>query len=270
MHLVPRIKCQYSVHNAGNFITGCGDSSRFLWQNPTNCCSDLESTDWSVAHGWCTMTQLLSRRGPLCFPVIMYPNFSALSTWMMWISFSLQKACSKTLCIWSAALPWLLCGIMQKSALSGSTSSNLIAGISPHVRRFSVWAFLKTVTTALHSDFLFTTQEKHPLLTCIALKSVNVCTQTWYGIIASHMYHCPAHYTRGSQTHLNTHYYTRWSVPTTDRLDLIYLSFAPAKHCAILRHTADGSMVSMNVRSAWRSVTLPWNRDFYTHIIRLR
>lgn len=80
MYLVPRIKCRYSVHNAGNFITGCGDSSSFLWQNPTNCCSDLESRDWSVAHGWCTMTQLLSRRGPLCFPVIMYPNFSALST----------------------------------------------------------------------------------------------------------------------------------------------------------------------------------------------
>jgi hypothetical protein len=80
MHLVPRIKCRYSVHNAGNFITGCGDSSSFLWQKPTNCCSDLVSIDWSVAHGWCTMTQLLSRRGPLCFPVIMYSNFSALST----------------------------------------------------------------------------------------------------------------------------------------------------------------------------------------------
>jgi hypothetical protein len=145
-------------------------------------------------------------------------------TWMMWISFSLQKACSKTLCIWSAAFPWLLCGIMQKSALSGSTSSNLIAGISPHVRRFSVWAFLKTVTTALHSDFLFTTQEKHPLLTCIVLKSLNLCTQTWYAIIASHMHHCPAHYTRDSQTHLNTYYYTRWYIPTTDRLDLIQLS----------------------------------------------
>lgn len=81
MHLVPRVKCWYSFHNAGNFITGCGDSSSCLWQNPTNCCSDLESTHWSVAHGWWTMTQLLSRRGPLCFPVIMYPNFSALSTW---------------------------------------------------------------------------------------------------------------------------------------------------------------------------------------------
>lgn len=101
----------------------------------------------------------------------------------MWISFSLQKACSKTHCIWSAALPLLLCGMMQKSALSGSTSSNLIAGISPHVRRFSVWAFLKTVTTALHSDFLFTTQEKHPLLSCIALKSLNLCTQTYMGLL---------------------------------------------------------------------------------------
>jgi hypothetical protein len=72
---------------------------------------------------------------------------------------------------------------MQKSALSGSTSSKLIAGISPHVSRFSVWAFLKTVTTALQSDFLFTTQEKHPLFTCIALKSLYLCTQTYMDLL---------------------------------------------------------------------------------------
>lgn len=124
-----------------------------------------------------------------CTSKMMYGTFPScyteneICTWIMWISFSLQKACSKTHCIWSAALPLLLCGMMQKSALSGSTSSNLIAGISPHVRRFSVWAFLKTVTTALHSDFLFTTQKKHPLLTCIALKSLNLCTQTCMGLL---------------------------------------------------------------------------------------
>ena len=133
----------------------------------------------------------------------------------MWISFSLQKACNKTHCIWSAALPLLLCGIMQKSALSGSISSNLIAGISPHVRRFSVWAFLKTVTTALHSDFLFTTQEKHPLLTCIALKSLNLCTQMYMGLLH---HTCitirrTTHAPHASQTHVD---------PTTHRLDLIY------------------------------------------------
>jgi hypothetical protein len=72
---------------------------------------------------------------------------------------------------------------MQKSAFSGSISSNLIAGISPHVRRVSVWAFLKTVTTALHSDFLCTTQEKHPLLTCIALNSLNLFTHVYVRLL---------------------------------------------------------------------------------------
>jgi hypothetical protein len=75
-----RDKFWRSFHNTGNLITGCGSSSRVLWQNPTSCCSDFESEDWSVAHGWCTITQLLSKRGPPCFPVTMWPSFSALST----------------------------------------------------------------------------------------------------------------------------------------------------------------------------------------------
>ena len=145
--------------------------------------------------------------------------------------------------------------MMQKSALSGSTSSNLIAGISPHVRRFSVWAFLKTVTTALHSDFLFTTQEKRPLLTCIALKSLNLCTQTYMGLL---------HHTRiTARRTRHARHKSIWT-PTTDRLDLIYPS--PLHRHNIAPYYATPQT---EVWRAWRSVTLPWNRDFYTRIIRL-
>jgi hypothetical protein len=138
----------------------------------------------------------------------------------------------------------------------------LIAGISPHVRRFSVWAFLNTVTTALHSDFLFTTQEKHPLLTCIALKSLNLCTQTYmelwhHACITVRRTTYAPHATR---KHVGPYYKSAQpDIPP---------SFAPTLHCAILRHTAGGSMDSMNVQWTPRSVTLPWNRGFYTHIIR--
>ena len=125
---------------------------------------------------------------------------------------------------------------MQKSALSGSTSSNLIAGISPHVRRFSVWAFLKTVTRALHSDFLFTTQEKHPLLTCIALSHLNYVLKRMkdYCITARRTKHAP---------------HKRIWTPTTSRLGLIYRRPLHRHNIAPCYATAGGSMESTNVRA---------------------
>ena len=126
---------------------------------------------------------LLYSTSKMVYDVFLCYTETEICTCIMWISFSLQNACSRTHCIWRAALPWLPCGMMQKSTLSGSASSNLIAGVSPHVRRFSVWAFLKTVTTALHNDFLFTTQENRPLLTCIAINPLNRFTQTYVAVL---------------------------------------------------------------------------------------